>query len=57
VDVFPGNQFVMILKGGTTTFREGGKEREETSKDGDVYWLDAVTLTGTLTVPETSVLG
>lgn len=39
----PGNQLVVILKGGTTTFREGGEEREETSKDGDVFWLDAVT--------------
>ena len=39
----PGNQFAVILKGGTTTAREGGKEREVTSKDGDVIWLDAVT--------------
>ncbi len=39
----PGNQFVVLLKGGTTTIREGGKEREESSKDGDVFWLDAVT--------------
>ncbi len=32
----------MILKGGTTTFKEGGEEREQTNKAGDVLWVDAV---------------
>jgi len=37
-----GNQLVVILKGGTTTFKEGGEEREQTGKAGDVVWVDAV---------------
>ncbi len=38
-----GNQLAVILKGGTTTFRAGDEERTETSKAGDVFWIDAVT--------------
>jgi quercetin dioxygenase-like cupin family protein len=38
-----GNQLVVFLKGGTVALREGDKEWDETRKDGEVYWLDAVT--------------
>ncbi len=38
-----GNQVAVILTGGTTTFKEGGEETEQTNKAGDVYWVDAVT--------------
>ncbi len=37
----PGNQILVILKGGETTFREGGEERVETSEDGSVVWIEA----------------
>ena len=38
----PGNQIAVILKGGETTFREGGEERVETSEDGSVVWIEAI---------------
>jgi len=38
-----GNQVAVILTGGTTTFKEGGEETEQTNKAGDVLWVDAVT--------------
>jgi len=37
----PGNQIAVILKGGETTFREGGEERVEISEDGSVVWIEA----------------
>lgn len=37
-----GNQLAVILKEGTTTFREGGEERQQTFKPGDVIWVEAV---------------
>ncbi len=37
-----GNQIAVILKGGETTFREGGEERVETSEDGSVVWIEAI---------------
>ena len=37
-----GDQLVVVLKGGTTTFKEGGEERKTTGKAGDVVWVDAV---------------
>ena len=36
-----GNQIVVVLKGGTTTYREGGEETEDTRADGEVFWLEA----------------
>ena len=36
-----GNQLVVILKGGTTTIKEGGEERKTTDKAGDVLWVNA----------------
>jgi quercetin dioxygenase-like cupin family protein len=38
-----GNQLVVFLKASTVTQREGDKEWEETRKQGEVLWLDAVT--------------
>lgn len=37
-----GNQLVVVLKGGTMTYREGGEETEVTYADGQVFWVDAV---------------
>ena len=37
-----GNQLVVFVTGGTTTFKEGGEEREQTNKAGGVLWVDAV---------------
>lgn len=36
-----GNQIVVVLKGGTTTYREGGEETEVTRADGEAFWLEA----------------
>ena len=38
-----GSQMVVILKGMTTVYKEGGKEKEVAYEDGDVFWIDAVT--------------
>ena len=38
-----GGQMVVVLKGMTTVYKEGGKEKEVVYKDGDVFWIDAVT--------------
>jgi len=37
-----GNQMVVVLKGGTVTYREGGEETEVTRADGESFWVDAV---------------
>jgi len=38
-----GGQMVVVLKGMTTVYKEGGKEKEVVYKSGDVFWIDAVT--------------
>ncbi len=35
-----GNQLVVVLKGGTQTYREGGEETSVTFEDGDVFWVE-----------------
>jgi quercetin dioxygenase-like cupin family protein len=37
-----GNQLVVVLKGGTMVYREGGEDTEVTYADGEVFWIDAV---------------
>ena len=38
-----GNQLVVVVKGGTILYREGGVETPVTYQDGDVYWIKATT--------------
>ncbi len=38
-----GNQMVVILEDIEIMYREGGEERTESRKAGEVYWVDAVT--------------
>ena len=33
-------QMVVVLKGGTMTYREGGEETQVTYEDGDVFWIE-----------------
>jgi quercetin dioxygenase-like cupin family protein len=35
-----GSQLVVVLKGGTQTYREGGEETSVTYEDGDVFWVE-----------------
>jgi len=37
-----GNQAVVVVKGGTITYREGGVETPVDYADGDSFWIDAV---------------
>ena len=37
-----GNQLVVVVKGGTMVYREGGEETEVTYADGEVFWVYAV---------------
>ena len=37
-----GNQMVVVLKGGTTTYREGDEMRDETRAAGESFWIEAV---------------
>jgi quercetin dioxygenase-like cupin family protein len=36
-----GGQLVVVLKGGTQTYRQGGEETERTFADGDVFMVEA----------------
>ena len=38
-----GNQLVVVVKGGTILYREGGVETAVTYQAGDVYWIKATT--------------
>ncbi len=37
----PGNQLAVVLKGGTTMYREGGEERQVTRETGEVFAVPA----------------
>jgi len=37
-----GNQLVVVLNGGTITYRQDGQDTETTYTDGQVFWVDAV---------------
>ena len=38
-----GGQLVVVLKGMTTVYKEGGKEKQVEYENGQVFWIDAVT--------------
>ena len=37
-----GNQLVVVLRGGTMTYREGGEDTDVIYGNGEVFWIDAV---------------